>query len=191
MNSRYIPLTQQKYCCVPTCIQMVMYKNAIPLISQEEIGNALGLTVPEEDRYLFNNPRTEDMPRAGWGTQIYIDEFNPNVAFRSLGIPLHTELNLINNFSDIESIKSFLIQHENANSDILVCYDYGVLFDTDSHSGHVNVFDSYDQERDIVQLIDPEQRVPKYRKVKLARLFDALVAHGNDKSGGFWELTKI
>lgn len=65
MKSRYIPFTQQEYCCVPACIQMVMYKNSIPLVSQEDIGNALGLTVPEEDAYLFKSPQTGEKPRAG------------------------------------------------------------------------------------------------------------------------------
>ncbi len=169
---------------------MVMYKNNIPLISQELIGNALGLTVPDEDAYLFDDARTGDMPRAGWGTQIYREEFSPNAAFANLKIPLTMQLNLINSFKDVESMSRYLISHEEMNSDILVCYDYGALFDTDSHSGHVNVFDSYDRESGIVQLVDPEQKVPKYRQVKIDKLFDALIAHGNEKSGGFWELTK-
>jgi hypothetical protein len=35
-NSRYIPLTQQKWCCVPMCIQMVILKHGMPLISAEK-----------------------------------------------------------------------------------------------------------------------------------------------------------
>jgi hypothetical protein len=46
-DSRYVPLTQQKWCCVPTCIQMVMIKQGIPLQPAELIGYELGLIVPE------------------------------------------------------------------------------------------------------------------------------------------------
>jgi hypothetical protein len=48
-DSRYVPFTQQPACCVPTCIQMVMYKNDIPLIPSEEIGYPLGLIVHGDD----------------------------------------------------------------------------------------------------------------------------------------------
>lgn len=167
-----------------------MYKNALPLIDQELIGNALGLTVPEEDAYLFVHPRIGEMPRAGWGTQIYKEEYSPNTAFKNLGIPLTMEMHLIDNFDSIDGVKQYLIDNEMNNSDILVCYDYGVLFNTDSHNGHVNVFDSYDKETHLVLLVDPEQRVSKYRKVPIETLYQAMVTHGKEKSGGFWQLTK-
>lgn len=191
MNNRYIPLTQQKYCCVPTCIQMVMYKNGIPLVSQESIGNALGLIVPEEDMYLFDNPKTGEMPISGWGTQIYRSEYSPNSAFKNLNIPLKMKLDLIDSFNTVQDIKEYLMKHQESNSDVLVCYDYGVLFDKDWHGGHVNVFDSFDIATGIVRLVDPEQNVPKYREVSVDKLFDALVTHGIEKSGGFWQIIKV
>ena len=169
---------------------MIMYKNNIPLVSQEVIGNALGLTVPKEDAFLFENPRTGKRPVAGWGTQIYNSEFSPNVAFDNLHIPLSMELHLIDEFNSVEQIGEFLARNEHANADILVCYDYGTLFSTDLHIGHVNVFDSYNQGSGVVRLVDPEQRVPKYRQVKIEKLFSALIAHGNEKSGGFWEFAR-
>lgn len=168
-----------------------MYKNSIPLMSQEEIGSALGLTLPEEDAFLFENPRLGEMPIAGWGTQIYKAEFSPNAAFKNLGIPLTMELHLIDKFSTADDIENFLVQHEQSDDDLLVCYNYGVLFDTPSNSGHVNVFSSIDTQQRTVTLVDPEQRVPKYRTVSIDRLFEALVAHGTDKSGGFWKLDRI
>jgi hypothetical protein len=95
-DSRYVPLTQQKYCCVPTCIQMVMYASGLRLVPAEELGHHLGLTVPEEDVSLFWQVRTGERPPApaGWGTQIYRgrDEFSLNKAFRSLDIPLKANL---------------------------------------------------------------------------------------------------
>ncbi len=47
-DSRYIPFSQQPYCCVPTSIQMVMYRHNIPLVPAEELGYHLGLTVPKD-----------------------------------------------------------------------------------------------------------------------------------------------
>lgn len=38
-DSKYIPFTQQKWLCTPTCIQMVMLRHNIPLVPAELIGN--------------------------------------------------------------------------------------------------------------------------------------------------------
>lgn len=83
-NSRYIPLTQQPYCCVPACFQMIMYRHGIPLVPQEELAYELGLIVPEKDTYLFGKVRSGEKPSSGWGTQIQKDEYDPNKVFKSL-----------------------------------------------------------------------------------------------------------
>src|SRR6187401_2529326 len=89
-DTRYVPFTQQSYCCVPTSIQMIMYRNGIPLIPLEELGYRLGLTVPPEDADLFYKPRVSDSPpsTAGYGTQIAKEDFAPNKVFEELDIPL-------------------------------------------------------------------------------------------------------
>lgn len=68
-DSKYIPLTQQKWLCTPTCIQMVMLKNNITLVPAELIANLMGLIVPEDGLKYFWNSRTGPKPPAGWGTQ--------------------------------------------------------------------------------------------------------------------------
>ena len=42
-----------------------------------------------------------------------------------------------------------------------------------------------------VRFIDPEDDVPKWRTVKISKLFKAMKVHGSDKMGGFWEIKKI
>lgn len=53
-DTRYIPFTQQKSCCVPTSISIIMYKRNIPLIPQEVLGYYLGLIVDPEFKNLFS-----------------------------------------------------------------------------------------------------------------------------------------
>ena len=67
-DSRYIPLTQQKYCCVPTCIQMVMVRRGIQLQPAELIGHHLGLIVDTESAKYFWNVTTGERPSSGYGT---------------------------------------------------------------------------------------------------------------------------
>lgn len=191
-DSRYVPFTQQPYCCAPTSIQIIMYKLGLPLLSQEELGYHLGLVIPLGDKDLFWNARVSENPpsEAGYGTQIQEPEYHPNEAFKKLNIPLNFAYNLIDNFYSTEEIRSYLKNAEKNDRDIIACYRYGTLHDTDSNDGHANVFDRYLPDTDEVRLIDPAATAPKWRIVPLKKLFKAMRAHGADKSGGFWELTR-
>jgi hypothetical protein len=66
-TSRYIAFTQQPYCCVPTSITMIMYRNDIPLVPIEELGYLLGMTVPPEEEEYFYNVRVSDSPPSSSG----------------------------------------------------------------------------------------------------------------------------
>lgn len=185
-DTRYVPFTQEKYHCVPTCVQMVMYRLNIPLVPAEQLGHHMGIVVPEEDAGLFWKATTGEMPQSGWGTRIYLPEFSLDTVFNRLNIPLAVEMRLINQFENPAQVREFLEAAQASDEDVLVCYQYGALFDTKSTGGHVNVFDRINE--DDVRLVDPERTVPKWRTVKLDKLFDAMKAHGPEKSGGFWVL---
>src|SRR4051812_21672916 len=105
-KSRYVPFTQQKFCCVPTCLTMVMYRHGIPLQPAEDIAYALGLTVPEEDVWLFDRVRTGERPSAGWGTQIYKPEFEINKVLGEIKIPLHVDVDT--EIKSVEELKTKL-----------------------------------------------------------------------------------
>jgi hypothetical protein len=189
-NSKYVPLTQQKWLCTATCIQMVMLRHNIPLVPAELIANLMGLIVPEEGRNYFWNARTGEKPPAGWGTQASKPQYGPNFVFKKLGIPLKMDWALINKFKNKEQFYQYLEELANREVDILVCYDWGTLFDKDHHGGHLCVLDKVDLKNKEVRIIDPEYDAPKWRVVKIDKLFEAMKYHGKEKSGGFWELTK-
>lgn len=190
IDSRYIPLTQQRWCCVPTCIQIIMYRHDLPLVPAELIGYHLGLTVPKEELKYFWQGRTGKKPRAGWGTQIYKKEYSPNTAFAKLGIPLRMNLKLINEFSNLQSFNSYLKSIEQNDKDVLVCFDWGTLFNDDYHGGHVCVLDRVFLSKGEMRIIDPEYKAPKWRVIKIKDMFEAMKYHGEKKSAGFWELIK-
>ena len=107
-DSRYIPLTQQKWCCVPTCIQIVMLRQSIPLVPSELIGHYMGLVVPDDARKYFWEARTGTKPPAGFGTQVSNPKYNPNAVFRNLKIPLKMNWSLINKFKNKNEFKEYL-----------------------------------------------------------------------------------
>lgn len=123
-DSNYIPLTQQRWCCVPTCIQMVMLKHNIPLIPAEILGYHMGLIVPEDQSRLFWNMRTGKKPPSGYGTQAGNPSFSPNAVFKKLGIPLKMTWCLINKFKTFKDYQEYLMKIDNSGKDILVCFDW-------------------------------------------------------------------
>lgn len=189
-NTRYTPLTQQEYCCVPTCIQMVMLRNHIPLVPVELIGYHMGLIVPEDTAHLFYHPRTGDRPPAGYGTQIGKPEYEPNTMFKTLNIPLQMSWSLIDKFTTLADFKQYLQQHQDTDYDILVCFDWPSLFDPSGqdHWGHVCVLDTIDVDNNQLRLIDPSPRSPKWVTVDIDQLYQSMCTHTKDNSGGFWEL---
>lgn len=189
-DTRYTPLTQQRYCCVPTCMQIVMLKRRIPLVSQELIGHSLGLIVPQEDLRYFWNARTGKRPRSGYGTQVHKKEYDPNRAFAKLKIPLRISYRLIDEFPDTESVVAYLKSAEKADKDVLVCFDADTINNTNYHNGHVCVFDRIFVERNSVRLIDPSPKAPKWRSIRIKKLFEAMKKHGKYRYGGFWELSR-
>ena len=163
---------------------MVLYKNNLPLISQEEIGNALGLRVKPEAAHLFEKVSTEE-PKSGiWGTQIGDPKYEINNAFKNLGVPLIVTIQHIRDIDSSDELKKILGEVEQTNGDALVCYKYGVLWGNDSTSGHVNVFDRIIDGK--IRLVDPEQQVPKLRLTDTNQLYEAMVEHKAATMPGVW-----
>jgi hypothetical protein len=189
-NSRYVPFAQQKSCCVPACISMIMYKNKIPVLPQELLGYHLGLMVDKEYKNLFWNARTGERPPAGFGTRIDLKQYHPNNVFPKLKIPLKMIYHPISHFNKT-SFEKFITDVVKKDRDVLVCFNYGVLKNEDGYGGHVCVLDRIYPAKGIVRLIDPSVNQPKWRMVKIDKLKKAMEVHGDDKSGGFWEFVKL
>lgn len=190
-DSRYIPFTQQPSCCVPTCIQMVMYRHGLPLHSTEEIGYHLGLVVSPDRSNLFCNARTiDEAPPAGYGIQMHLPEYEPNAAFARMGIPLHFAVEPIKSFSSASELLERLRAHENDDYDVLVAFNLGALLEDASleEAHHACVFDRIVDGR--VRLIDPSFYAPKWRIFDAEQLFVAMQKHVSSDWGGIWLLTK-
>jgi len=159
---------------------MILLKRGFPLISQEDIGYDLGLTVPKEDKKLFRRVRIGNKPNAGWGTQVGKEIYSINHFFNKNRINLKEEYVFL---TGIKEITEFL--EENLGiKDIIVCFNYKTLYGTGESTGHVSIIESL-KGNDLI-LIDPSFRAPKYRKVSLQKLSKAIEKHGKDKRGGFW-----
>jgi hypothetical protein len=189
LDSRYIPLTQQKSCCLPTCLQILMMKHKIPLMPAEELGYHLGLIVHPDNAYLFYNVRTsKKKPSAGYGTRIYEPRFEPNKIFQKLHLPMSLIIKPISKFNSSKEVKDHLRSAEADDKDILLCFNHGALIDNASKNwGHFCVFDRLIGNK--IRIIDPSPDQPKWRNVSINKMFNAMRKHGEKRSGGFWELS--
>lgn len=182
-DTRYIPLTQQRYCCVATCIQMIMLRHNIPLIPAEVIADNLGLIVPPEETQYFMQPRTGERPKAGWGTQIEKKEFDCNRTLKRLGIPLKMSFVSVNAFKNSIELYRYLLRVQKDDKDILFCFDWGILHGKGVTGGHDCVFDILEGNTK-VRIIDPEYLAKKWQVVSIQRLFKAMKLHCDGKEGG-------
>lgn len=185
-NSRYVPFTQQASCCAVTCIQMVMYRHNIPLLPAEELGYHFGLVVKPSKSHLFYNMVTAPQPpKAGYGTRIYLPEYEPNEIFRKLGIPFAFKLYSINKIDSPSSLLELLKLHESDDTDVMLCFNHGALDGSQGKDwGHVCVFDRVISGK--VRMIDPSPDQPKWHLVSAEKLFNAMQKHGHERSAGLW-----
>ena len=169
---------------------MIMYRNGISLIPAEELGHHMGLTVHPEDKELFYDVRTAEEPptEAGYGTQIFEPEYNPNKTFEHFDIPLEFKLHLADKIASEDELLDLLKDEEEKDGDALLCFNHGVIRgEFKPHTGHVVVFDRIvDGE---VQVVDVSPNQPKWRTVKVNLLFEAIKCHA-DNSVGIWYFNK-
>jgi hypothetical protein len=187
-DSRYIPMTQQRWCCVPACFWMIMYRHGIPLVPQEELGYHLGLILPKDALANYWNARTGMKPPSGYGTRIFMPRYNPNKVFVKLDIPLKMIYHPINKFKDLHEFKMYLASIEPGGKDVIACFNYGVLHDGNYEGGHVMVIDRVSLADDEIRTIDPLYEMPKWQIHKISKLKEAMEAHGPNTMAGFWEI---
>lgn len=189
-DSRYIPLTQQRWCCVPACISMIMYRHGISLIPQEELGYYLGLVVPKEDAHLFYNPRTGRRPASGYGTQIQKSDYHPNKVFSKLNIPLKMIFHPIDDFKDEIELADFISKKIVDNADLVTSFSNAEFSDGQIQGGHVCVIYRISPDNRTIRVIDPERCESKWQTYSILKLYKAMQRHGADKMGGIWVFVK-
>lgn len=171
----YKIIDQKPYCCVPACIQMILYRRNLDVIEQEDIGIDLGLVVPKEEKYNFKNVPAGRIPKEGYGTRINIKKYSLNEFFKKRNLPLVSMYSAVN---DIENVPEYIGQNISLGNDLLVC------FRSSNNSGHASLIEEIDD--DIVTLVDPE---PKIKKVSSSNLIKSVKEH--NQFGGFWLIETI
>ncbi|HVS58669.1 MAG TPA: hypothetical protein VHD60_02940 [Candidatus Saccharimonadales bacterium] len=189
IGTRYVPFSQQPYCCVPTCLQVVLYKNSLPLQPQEEIGAQLGLVVPpEEEKCFWNVAISKEIPMAGYGTRIQEPEYGLEHFLTKNRLPFTGEFQLSSSLKSPQALRHRLAKLQADDADVLICFRSGMVYGNGHTNGHVCVFDIL--EENTVRLIDPIPNFPKWRSVEIEKLFEAIKLHEDKRMGGLWILKR-
>jgi len=183
IKPNYIPLTQQKYCCLPCCIQWIMLRRGMKLISQDEMAKDLGVVIAPDDQRLFNIKMkvAKKLPQGkfGYGTWTYkIPQF-----LKKHKIPLDVERYYPSKIGDV---KNFLCENLKAGNDIIVSFNMAAYAKPGSgvNYGHSCVIDSITTKNKnvIVTLGDPAYSHRKFFDIELQKLLDGMTKYGEEKS---------
>ena len=182
IHPSYTAMSNQGYCCVPACIQMVFRRRDFPCLNQEEIGIDLGLRVPKEEAKYFKNVPTGRQPSAGWGTQINLKKYDLNNFFKKRKIPLAS---IYHALDDLDNVPEFIADNITQGNDIMTCFRYGALYNEDIPYGHAALIEEIDGNN--LALVDPGSS-PKRKRVSIEDLVKAIEVHRNRDVllGGFW-----
>jgi len=168
---------------------MVMYRRGIPLVSQETIAYELGLTVPKKDEHLFLKVHQREKGRKGWGMNISWKKYDLDKGLKKLKIPLKARYLLSSKIDTVNDLKEELQAVQEEGVDILISFAYEEVWGGKGESAHVCVFDKIVGNN--VWMIDPEQKVPKFRHTTVQKLHMGIKKNGIDSFDGLYLLESI
>ncbi len=174
----YIPLTQQKYCCVACAVQWILLRRKVKMVEQEIIAKELGLTIPRSVQKLFNvKMRTlKKKPKIGWGTREQ-DGNKLNAFFKKHQIPLKAKKIF---YEDIKDPVKLISENLQKGNDIMAITNMQTI-DKNKKYGHALIVTELILDKiSRVVLGDPDAKEPKFWETEL----DKLIA-GMDKKYGY------
>jgi len=183
----YVPLTQQRMCCVPCAIQWVLLRRKLPIFSQEEIGNALDLTVPTRHKKLFGRhvKVSRKMPPHGWGAKTDGHEAL-NAFFKERKIPLRAQHI---KHSDLKEPGQLIERNIKKGNDVVVITFMGVI-NKKYRWGHALVVSAIQRglpghsNKTLVTVGDPNFIAPKFYDLPLEKVVKGMSKkHGKAERG--------
>ena len=168
---------------------MILYKNNLPLLPQEEIAGHLGLVVPPEETKSFFKPQTlTKPPKYGWGTRAFMKEWSFNKFFAKARIPLEFEYLPADEISSANELIERLRSAEQDDRDVLVNYNWEhINTGKPGLQRHVILFDRVTDKGP--RFVDTSIWNEKWPVISAEKLFEAIQRH-NGVIGGIWYFNK-
>ncbi|MBI2612999.1 hypothetical protein HYW59_04325 [Candidatus Kaiserbacteria bacterium] len=178
----YIPLTQQRMCCVPCAVQWVLLRRRLPIFTQEEIGKVLELTVPPKHKKLFGHhvKVSTKMPPHGWGAKADEDE-HLNAFFRKHRLPLRAKHV---KHSELKEPENLVEKNIKKGNDVMFITFMGVI-NKKYRWGHALVVSGITRDKKTTVTVgDPNFIAPKFYDLPLEKLIKGMSKkHGKVERG--------
>lgn len=179
---RYKHISQKPYCCLPACVQMILYRRGVQgTPTQAEIAENLGVIVPPNDPRWWGSSRNGRW--LGPGAHADLPEYSLTRFFEKYQYTLREEYRAGSYFHSEEFLGNFLIYHLGVGSDIIVGYQ----LHAEMRCGHVSLIE--DIRGGVITLHDPSSWFKRQRRVDLSSLFCAM--HNRDGHiGEVWVISE-
>ncbi len=164
-------------------MQTILSRYDLPLVSQKEIGYALGLRVPPEASALFPGAEIETNASGECGTQVQNQETGLNRFFQNYDLPFREHYHLP---SDSEDLRGTLSRSLSLGFDLIVCFHEDTVNANGKECAHAAVVEELGEGE--VILIDPAPDVPPRHSTSYELLFEAMHRAGTHRRGGVWTL---
>lgn len=191
IKPNYIPLTQQRLCCVPCAVQWILLRRKLPMFSQEEIGKALNLTIPPKYKNLF--PKgfvrvSSKKPILGYGSQTSDKANAYNKFFRAKRIPLQTTYISL---SKLEEPVRVIATNLKEGNDVMIITHMSAL-DRKKQWGHALIASSITLGKNPTIVVgDPHWDAPKFYKVPLEKVLLGMTKKVGKAERGIYIFKKI
>ncbi|HDZ54475.1 hypothetical protein LCGC14_0103110 [marine sediment metagenome] len=188
INPPYIPLTQQKLCCVPCAIQWILLRRGLKLVDQETIGNALGLMVPKKHKNLFISKVKvgKKTPKRGWGTN-ETDGSKMNRFFKKHRIPLRAKKVF---YSEIKDAAKLIIESLKKGNDLMPVTYMSIIEPKEKYGHALLISEIILSKKPKVIVGDPRFLSKKFWEVDLDRLIKGMSKKFDGEERGIYIFTK-
>ena len=164
--------------CVPACINMLLRRRGLRVFPQEQIAQELGLVVSPDQAATYPWAASSDQ-ESEWGVHPQDQEHSLMSFFVRHGVDLD-ELFYRPSHIFGRDYADFIASNLAQGNDVLVGYDFKVVFGAGRHVGHVSIVSGVNSSKALITLIDPERRTPVTASLKI--LMDGV----ETVTDGFW-----
>lgn len=177
----YKPLVQLPYCCGCCAFLWILHRKGY-WIDQEEIAWYCKLKIPKKEAKNFVRKMKIAESKKEVGTSPEKMHIYLNKMLKDKKIPLKVEKYPI---SKIKNPKEFVVKNLKAKNDIMLDFSCKPFPKYKVSWGHVCVTAGFDTDKEILTLGDPSQLQPKFWKVSLKKIIEAMDKKYDGHERGF------
>jgi len=192
IKPEYIPFTQQKYCCFPCCIQWILFRRGLKLISQDKIAKEVGLVIPPEDQRLFNEEMkvVKELPKGVTTYGVW------KVDILKFFKKYRVQLKMTSYYpSKIPDVKKFIINNLQKGNDMIVSFNVAPYANPKYKVNYIHscVIDSIrtKDKKTIITLGDPSYTHRKFFDIDFDILLEGMSDKYDSKEKSFKVFTDI